>query len=162
MGSWSGEDTWQGGVGGGSGLVRWQLVDQCRQGGGWQTRQSHICVQINREEQLGSKTSQPRVPMQETKASKPLAVKSCGGCRAVKTPSFTGEFVEEIHGVLECTQTHPPTNQHQKAPICLWIVEEVTESQLRAEPVTLFSLGPLPHIRAPQGSNVGCPALVNT
>ena len=56
MGSWSGEDTWQGGVGGGSGLVRWQLVDQCRQGGGWQTRQSHICVQINWEEQLGSKT----------------------------------------------------------------------------------------------------------
>ena len=56
MGSWSGEDTWQGGVGGGSGLVRWQLVDQCRQGGGWQTRQSHICVQINWEEQLRSWT----------------------------------------------------------------------------------------------------------
>ena len=36
MGSWSGEDM--------------------QQGSGWQTRQSHIHLQINWEEQLGSKT----------------------------------------------------------------------------------------------------------
>ena len=39
-------------------------------------RQSHICMQINREEQLGSKTMQPRVPAQGNKPSKILAVKS--------------------------------------------------------------------------------------
>ena len=39
------------------GLVAgWWLEDWGEQGGGWQTRQSHICVQINQEEQLRSKT----------------------------------------------------------------------------------------------------------
>ena len=64
-----------------------------------------------------------------------------------ETPSLTGEFIGETHRVLECTQAHPPTNQHQKAPICLWIVEEVTESQLRAEQAASFPLRPLFHIQ---------------
>ena len=34
--------------------------------------------------------------------------------------------------VLEHTQTHPPRNQHQKGPICLWVLGEVTESGARA------------------------------
>ena len=65
---------------------------------------------------------------------------------AGETPCFTGEFVGEIHRVLECTQTHPPGNQHQQDPICLWVVGETTESLVRAKQAALFPLGPLPHI----------------
>ena len=64
-----------------------------------------------------------------------------------ETPSLTGNFVGEAHGVLEHTQNHSPGNQHQKGLICLWVVEEVTESQWRAEQAALFPLGPLPHIQ---------------
>ena len=64
-----------------------------------------------------------------------------------ETPSLTGECVEETHRVLECTQTQPPGNQHQKGPSCLWVVGEVTESLLRAEQVALFPLGLLPRIQ---------------
>ena len=62
---------------------------------------------------------QPSVPVRETKASKPLAVKTVGiEAAAGETPSLTGEFIGENHRVLEHTQTHPPGNQHQKGPIC--------------------------------------------
>ena len=64
-----------------------------------------------------------------------------------ETPSLTGEFVGETHRVLECTQTHPLRNQHQKGPICLGVVREVTESWQRAKQVVLFPLGTLPHIQ---------------
>ena len=60
------------------------------------------------------------------------------------TPSLTGEFIGETHRVLECTQIHPPRNQHQKGPIFLWVAEEVTESGQRAPQV---ALRPLPHIK---------------
>ena len=66
---------------------------------------------------------------------------------AGEIPSLTGEFIGETHRVLKCTQAHPPGNQHQKGPICLWIAEEVTESRVRAEQAALFPLPPLPHIR---------------
>ena len=49
------------------------------------------------------------------------------------TPSLTGEFIGETHRVIELTQYHPPWNQHQKGPICLWVVEELTESWAGAE-----------------------------
>ena len=52
---------------------------------------------------------------------------------AGEIPSLTGEFVRETHRVLEHTQTHPHWNQHQKGPICLWVVGEVTESQWRVQ-----------------------------
>ena len=64
-----------------------------------------------------------------------------------ETPSLTGEFTGETNRVLECTQTHPLGNQHQKGPICLWVAEEVTESQPRAEQAALFPLRPLYHIQ---------------
>ena len=64
-----------------------------------------------------------------------------------ETPKITGKFIGETHRVLECTQTHPLGNLHQKGPICLWVVEEVTEHQLRAKQVVLFPLRPLPHIQ---------------
>ena len=44
--------------------------------------------------------------------SKPVGVEA-----ARETLSLTGEFVGETHRVLECTQAHPPGNQHQKDPI---------------------------------------------
>ena len=59
-------------------------------------------------------------------------------------PGLTGEFVGEIHRVLESTQTHTPGNQHQKGPICLWVVGKVTENQQRVEQAALFPLRPLP------------------
>ena len=62
---------------------------------------------------------------------------------AGETPSLTGEFVGETHRVLECTQTDPHGNQHQKGPICLWVAGEVTESLQRAEQAALFPLRPL-------------------
>ena len=64
-----------------------------------------------------------------------------------ETPSLTREFTGETHGVLECTQTHPPRNQHQNSPICLWVAGELTESRQRAKQAALFPLGPLPHIQ---------------
>ena len=57
-----------------------------------------------------------------------------------ETPSLTGEFIEEIHGILECTQAHEPGNQHQKGPIYLWVAEEVTKRGARAKQVALFPL----------------------
>ena len=64
-----------------------------------------------------------------------------------ETPSLMGEFVGETYRVLECTQTHPPGNQHQKGPICFWVFGEVTESWQRAEQAALFPLRSLPHIQ---------------
>ena len=61
-----------------------------------------------------------------------------------KIPSLTGEFLGGTHRVLECTQTHPPGNQHQKGPICFWIAGEVTESWQRAKQAAWLPLGPLP------------------
>ena len=66
---------------------------------------------------------------------------------AGETHNLMGQFIGETHRVLERTQIHPPGNQHQKGPICLWVVEDVTESLLRAQPAALFPLGPLPHIQ---------------
>ena len=79
---------------------------------------------------------------------------------AGETPSLTGEFIGETHRVLERTQTHPPGNQHQKGPICLWVVEEVTESWQRPEQVALFPLRPLPTYSATNG-DFSCPTLEN-
>ena len=59
--------------------------------------------------------------------------------------SLTGEFLGETHRVLECTQTNPPRNQHQKCPVCLWVARKVTENWQRVEQVSLFPLRPLPH-----------------
>ena len=61
-----------------------------------------------------------------------------------ETPSLTGWLVGETQRVLERTQAHPPGNQHQKGPICLWAAGGVTESGVTAKEVTLFPLGPHP------------------
>ena len=77
---------------------------------------------------------------------------------AGETTSLTGEFIGETHRFLECTQTHPPGNQHQKGPICLWVAEEVTESRWRAEQGALFLLGTFHHIQHHNAaSRLPCP-----
>ena len=69
------------------------------------------------------------------------------GVEAVgETPSLTGEFVAETQKVLNIHKTHPPRNQHQKGPICLWVAGEVTKSWQRADGAKLFLLRPLPHV----------------
>ena len=58
-------------------------------------------------------TAQPRAPAQGNKASNPRLKTPVGVEEpAGKTPSLTGEFVEETHRGLECAQTHPLRNQH--------------------------------------------------
>ena len=89
-------------------------------------------------------TMQSRVPVRGNKASKPQAVKTCGIVAVRETPRVTGGFVGGTHRVLEHTKTHPPRNQHQKGPICLWVAGEVTESWQRAEQAALFPLGSSP------------------
>ena len=74
--------------------------------------------------------------------TKSLWLKTLVGVEAAagETPSLTGEFVGETHRVLERTQAHTPGNQYQKGPICLWVVEEVTENWQIAEQTALFPL----------------------
>ena len=77
-----------------------------------------------------------------------FSLKKCVGVVvAGETPSLTGEFIGETPRVLECTLNHPPGNQHEKCPICLWVAEEVTESRWTVEQAALFPLRPLPHIQ---------------
>ena len=84
MGKWGGKDT--------------------QQALSWWTRWSHICMWINQEEQLGSKTDHTtQVPVWGNKASKPLAVKIYGIEAMGETPSLTGKFIGETHRDLECT-----------------------------------------------------------
>ena len=73
----------------------------------------------------------------------PVEVEAAAG----ETPIFTGEFAGEAYRGLEHAQAHPHGNQHQKSPLCLWVVGEGTENRQRMEQAPLFPLGPLPHIQ---------------
>ena len=87
-----------------------------------------------------------------------LWLKTPVGVAAVgETPRLTGELAGETHRVLERTQTHPPWNQHQKGPICLWVAGEVTKNWQRAEQAALFPLGLLPHSITTQQCGLPCP-----
>ena len=129
-------------------MARRRLEGLGGQDSGWWSRRSHIHVWINWKNNWGVRqTTQPRVPAQGNKASKTLAIKTCGACSGRRKPSLTGEFVGEAHRVLEFSKTHPPGNQHWKGPICLWVAGEVTERQRRAEQVALLPHGPFPNIQ---------------
>ena len=154
MGSWV-ERTWGKVEAGELGQARWRLED-------WVVLRS--CADT-----LGGTTGEryrPRNPGFQCGEIKPesLWLKAPVGVEAAArgTPRLTGEFIGKTHRVLEHTQTHPPGNQHWKGTIWLWVAGEVTENWQRARasaPVT--SQTPFPHT-ASQGSNTGCPALVNT
>ena len=133
------------GTAGGMGQARWWLRT------GW----SHIFMRINWEEQMGSRTD--LVPARGNKAANLLLKTPVGVEVAGETPSLTGEFTGETHRVLECTQTHPPRNQHQKGPTCLWAMEELTKTQPRVKQAALFPLRPLPHIQCHNASGLPRP-----
>lgn len=74
---------------------------------------SHITCRDTRKCLWGvHETTNPKGSVQETKDSKPLAVKTVGVALEGETPSLTVESVRKAHGVLKHTQTHPHTNQH--------------------------------------------------
>ena len=106
--------------------------------------------------------TKPRVPAWETKASKPLAIKTVEVAAAGETPSLRGESVGEAHRVLEWTQIHPPRNQHLKGhnPLVESEGSNGKWGKSRASDI-ISSLTPPSHI-APQYSKEGCLALANT
>ena len=65
-----------------------------------------------------------------------------------ETPGLTGEFIGETHRGLERAQAHPPGNQHQKGPLCLWVAGEMTESLLKDQQQHCSLLDPAPKDRA--------------
>ena len=95
-------------------------------------------MQVNQNEKLGCKTNGATKGSSTGKeASKSLDAKLVGVAVAGETPSPTAQFVGEIQSVLEHTKNHPPGNQHQEGPVCLWIVKEVSERWQRAEQAAL-------------------------
>ena len=90
--------------------VRWRILEQgVRQLADPMT--PHSCI----DKQAGKvkETAQCRAPAQGNKASNPRLKTPVGVEEpAEKTPSLTGEFVEETHRGLECPQAHPHKNQH--------------------------------------------------
>ena len=58
-----------------------QVREDVWKGGGWWTRQSHICMQINQEEQMRSETDHTtQGSSMGNKDLKHLVVKICWGC----------------------------------------------------------------------------------
>ena len=95
MGSWGREDLWQGGWN--TQQVRWQQVVL------------HLCAdKLKGTTGEQDRLSNPEFQCGKIKPQKPLTKKSVGVEAAGETPSLTREFVGGAHGVLECTQTHPP------------------------------------------------------
>ena len=91
-------------------------------------------------------TMQLRVSSGGHKASKPLAIKSCGGCGGGRTSQPHKKVHWRDPQGPRMYTNHPPGIQHQKSPICLWVAGEVTESWQRAEQAALFPLRPLPQM----------------
>ena len=88
----------------------------------------------------------PRVLVWKIKASKLPAIKPVGVAVTGETLSLRGAFVGETHGVLEHTQTHPPTQESAPEGPNLLVGSRGSESHPRAKQVALFPLRPLPHI----------------
>ena len=127
---------------------------------GWQTLWSHICShktggpkwERNRPHDLRAPGWE--IKPQSTVIENPLGVEAATG----ETPGLTAEFVGETHRVPEHRQAHPHGSQHQKDPLCLWVVGEVTESRATAEQAALFPLWPLPHTQhQTQWCGLPCP-----
>ena len=92
MGSWDGQDVY-------SKVAAGVLGER---GGSWWSGRSHIHLQINQEEQLGSKTDHTTQGSNVGKR-RPQNLrlkKAVGFAAAGETPSLTGEFTGETHRVL--------------------------------------------------------------
>ena len=100
------------------------------------------CGYTGRNNWVARQTMQPRVPVPEKKALKLLAVKILWGLRRQEKLSASQESsLEGPTGSKNIHKpTHPPRNQCQKGPICLWVLGEVTKSLLRAKRAALFPL----------------------
>ena len=88
-------------------------------GGDWQLGLADQVVLHLHVDKPGGTTGEQDRPcnpgiQHKTKASKHLVVKTCEVVAVGETPSLTRESVGEAHGILECTQAHPPRNQHLK------------------------------------------------
>ena len=106
------EDTQQCSVGR-PGPTRWWLAD-------WLVPRLHA-----------RQTTQPRVPAREKKALKLMTTKTCGDCGG-RSNSQPHRRVGWRDPQSPRMYTNPLGNQHQKGPICLWVMEEVTGSRARA------------------------------
>ena len=104
-----------------------------------------MCGWAKRNNWGTTQTTQPRVPAWGNKAWKPLAVKTCGVCGGGNIPSLTRKYFGETHRILECTQAHPPGNQHLKGHNLLVGSERSDWKWVRAKQAALFALWPLPH-----------------
>ena len=107
-------------------------------------------MQIVQEEQLGSETNcRPRSPCGEIKPHKLWLENPVGVVVGQETPSLTGEFFGEARGILECTQAHPPVNQHLKWPNLIVGSEgsdrKWGESRASSSDWSVRSLTPPPH-----------------
>ena len=107
----------------------------------------HIRLWINWNNWRARQTVQPRVQGCENKASKHVAVKICGSDGGGRNSQPHRRVLWRDPQGLECTKAHPPRNQDQQGPLCLWVAGEVTESWPRAEQAPFFPLRPLPHIQ---------------
>ena len=152
-----------------------QVWKDSRQGGGWKTGMSsswlsgqlHICIQIKREEQLGSQmVCTTQGSSEGNKASQPLTEKTCGGCSSGRN-SQPHRRVHWRDPKGPRMYVKPPTQESAlEGPNLFvgsgrgdWNPAESWRSRI-APPQT-----PPPHTTpqvAPQSSNLGCFALANT
>ena len=134
------------------GWARQQLADQ---------EVPYLCAN-NWEEQLGTETVQPRIPVQGNKASKPLTVKICEGWggRRNSQPHRRVHW-RDPQGPGTCT--NPPTWESAPEGPNLLVGSgrsDYKRSEKRASDI-VPSLTPPPHTM-PQRSNQSCPVLANT
>ena len=104
-------------------------------------------------------TVQPRVPVWGRKASKPLTIKTCGGCGSRRnSQSHRRVCWRDPQGPR--MYTNPPT--WESAPEGPNLLVGSRESDWKpAKQAALFPLGRLLHIQCHNAVMVGCPALVN-
>ena len=116
------------------------------QGSGWQTRWSHICVQINLEEQRGSETYHATLGLQRREI-KPQTTnwKPLGGWSSSRRNSQPRRTVHWREPQGPRMYTNPPTSE--SAPQSPTLLVGSGESDWKPEQAALFPLRPLPHIQ---------------
>ena len=108
--------------------------EDLQQDGGWRTRQVRLqwagmevagglggstfaCRYTRRNNRGVRQTTQPRVPVQGNKASKPLAVKTCESRYSGRNSQPHGRVCSQDPQGPRMYTNSPPGNQHRKGPI---------------------------------------------